>query len=238
LRAADRARRPADRPRRSARRPEDPHVARGVAAGRARGAAARGAGGRQGDRRAGAVRRRRHRRVPPRRPGVRGGGELTVDGVVFDMDGVLIQSEHVWDDIRERLTVDSGGRWRPGAQEAMMGLSSTEWSRYMHDELQVPLPPEEINRQVVERLSGAYRRELPAIDGASEAVRRLAADFTLAVASSSNRPLIDLVLELLGVQDCFAATVSSEEVAHGKPAPDVYLEAARLLHIAPARLVA
>jgi HAD superfamily hydrolase (TIGR01509 family) len=158
--------------------------------------------------------------------------------VVFDMDGVLIHSEHVWDDVRERLTVESGGRWHPDAQVAMMGLSSIEWSRYMHDELHVPLPPEEISRQVVERLSEAYRRDSPAVDGASEAVRRLAADFRLAVASSSNRELIDLVLELLGVGDCFAATVASEEVARGKPAPDVYLEAARLLDLDPARLVA
>ena len=88
---------------------------------------------------------------------------MTVDGVVFDMDGVLIHSEHVWDQVREQLTTETGGRWRPGAQEAMMGLSSGEWARFMHDELRVPLAPEEINAQVVERLSEAYRRELPAI---------------------------------------------------------------------------
>jgi HAD superfamily hydrolase (TIGR01509 family) len=163
---------------------------------------------------------------------------MTVDGVVFDMDGVLIHTEHVWDAVREQLTRETGGRWRAGAQEAMMGLSSGEWSRFMHEELQVPLPPEEINAQVVERLSEAYRREIPAIDGASEAVRRLAQGFRLAVASSSNRPLIDLVIELLGVADCFAATVSSEEVPRGKPFPDVYLEAARQLGIDPSRLVA
>jgi HAD superfamily hydrolase (TIGR01509 family) len=163
---------------------------------------------------------------------------VTVDGIVFDMDGVLIHTEHVWDEVREQLTNEAGGRWRPGAQEAMMGLSSLEWSRFMHDELQVPLPPEEINDQVVERLSAAYRRKLPAFEGASEAVRRLATDFRLAVASSSNRPLIDLVIELLGVADCFATTVSSEEVPRGKPSPDVYLEAARQLGIDPSRLVA
>jgi HAD superfamily hydrolase (TIGR01509 family) len=163
---------------------------------------------------------------------------LSVDGVVFDMDGVLIHTEHVWDQVREQLTKEAGGRWRPGAQEAMMGLSSGEWSRFMHDELHVPLPPEEINARVVERLSEAYRRALPAIDGASEAVRRLAADFRLAVASSSNRPLIDLVIELLQVEDCFETTVSSEEVPRGKPSPDVYLEAARTLALDPSRLVA
>jgi len=132
-----------------------------------------------------------------------------------------------------RLAEERGGRWHPGAQRAMMGMSSTEWSRYMHEVIELPEPPEEINAEVVRRLAAIYREELPLIPGAVAAVRRLAARFPLGLASSSNRELIDLVLDLAGIADCFRATVSSEEVARGKPAPNVYLEAARLLELPP-----
>jgi HAD superfamily hydrolase (TIGR01509 family) len=120
----------------------------------------------------------------------------------------------------------------------MMGMSSTEWSRYMHERIGLPEPPEEINREVVERLAAIYRDHLPAIAGAKEAVERLAARWPLGLASSSNRELIDLALGLLGVKRLFAATVSSEEVARGKPAPDVYLEVARRLAVDPTHAAA
>jgi HAD superfamily hydrolase (TIGR01509 family) len=161
-----------------------------------------------------------------------------IDAVVFDLDGVLVDSEHLWDEVREELTRERGGRWHEQAQRDMMGMSSLEWSRYMHDELGVPDPPEEISREVVRRLEAIYREELPAVPGAREAVERLAERWPLGLASSSNREVIELALELLGVADRFAATVSSEEVARGKPAPDVYLEAARRLGIDPARAAA
>ena len=132
-----------------------------------------------------------------------------------------------------QLAEERGGLWHPGAQRAMMGMSSTEWSRYMHEVIELPEPPEEISSEVVRRLSAIYREELPLIPGAVFAVRRLAERFRLALASSSNRELIDLVLELARIGDCFEATVSSEEVARGKPAPNVYLEAARLLEVVP-----
>jgi HAD superfamily hydrolase (TIGR01509 family) len=120
----------------------------------------------------------------------------------------------------------------------MMGMSSPEWSRYLHDTAGVPDEPQAINDEVVRRMLASYESHLPLLDGAVDAVRRLAAGFTLAVASSSNRPLIDAVLDVAGIADCFAATVSSEEVAHGKPAPDVYLEAARRLGVDPHRCAA
>ena len=161
-----------------------------------------------------------------------------IEAVVFDLDGVLLDSEQVWDDAREQLARERGGRWHPEAQREMMGMSSNEWSRYMHETIGLPEPPEEINREVVERLSATYRDHLPALPGAKEAVERLAARWPLGLASSSNRELIDLALELLGVQHLFAATVSSEEVGRGKPAPDVYLEAARRLGVDPARTAA
>jgi len=161
-----------------------------------------------------------------------------IEAVVFDLDGVLLDSEQLWDEAREQLARERGGRWHDQAQRDMMGMSSLEWSRYMHETIGLPEPPEEISREVVERLTALYRERLPAIPGAKEAVERLAADYKLGLASSSNRELIDLALELLGVAHLFAATVSSEEVACGKPAPDVYLEAARRLGIEPARAAA
>ena len=161
-----------------------------------------------------------------------------IAAVVFDLDGVLIQSEEIWDAVRERYVVDRGGRYDDEVQRAMMGMSAPEWSRYLHEEAGVPEAPADINRDVVELMLEAYRRDLPLMPGAQEAVRRTAAAFPLALASSSNREIFEAVLELAGLADCFQATVSSEEVAHGKPAPDVYLEAARRLGIAPERCAA
>jgi HAD superfamily hydrolase (TIGR01509 family) len=158
--------------------------------------------------------------------------------VVFDLDGVLIDSEHVWDEVREQLAHERDGRWHEGAQADMMGMSSSEWSRYMHDVIGLPEPPEEINREVVERMLARYHDDLPLIDGAVGAVKHLGARFRLAVASSSNRPLIEAVLDSAGIASLFEVTVSSEEVARGKPSPDVYLEAARRLALAPDRCAA
>ena len=146
---------------------------------------------------------------------------------------MLIDSEAVWDAVREQMTRESGGRWHAHAQRDMMGMSSLEWSRYMHEKLGVQLEPDEISALVVERLAERYRRDLPLLPHAAEAVRALARRWPLALASSSNRPIIELVLEETGLAPCFRVTVSSEEVPRGKPAPDVYLEAARGLEVEP-----
>ena len=161
-----------------------------------------------------------------------------IEAVVFDLDGVVVDSEQVWDDVREQLARERGGAWSDRAQADMMGMSSPEWSRYMHDVIGLQESPEEINAEVVRRMIERYSDSLPLIDGAVDAIRRLAPVFTLGVASSSNRPLIELVLERAGVADLFAAVVSSEEVPRGKPAPDVYLEAARRLETPPDRCAA
>jgi HAD superfamily hydrolase (TIGR01509 family) len=161
-----------------------------------------------------------------------------IEAVVFDLDGVLVDSEHVWDEVREELARERGGRWHDRAQADMMGMSSTEWSRYMHDVIGLREPPEEINDEVVRRMLARYATTLPLVEGAVEAVERLAGSFRLAVASSSNRPLIDAVLSASGLDSHFEATVSSEEVARGKPAPDVFLEAARRLDVSSHRCAA
>jgi HAD superfamily hydrolase (TIGR01509 family) len=154
-------------------------------------------------------------------------------GVVFDLDGVLVDSEHLWDRARRELVAERGGTWRDDATHAMMGMSAPEWSRYVHEELGVDLAPTAISTAVVERLDRLYRERLPLLPRARETVIAAAERWPLGLASSANREIIDLVLELSELDACFDATVSSEEVAHGKPAPDVYLEAARRLRVAP-----
>jgi len=161
-----------------------------------------------------------------------------IEAVVFDLDGVLVDSEHVWDEVREKLARERGGRWHDRAQIDMMGMSSVEWSHYMHDVIGLAESPDEINAEVVRRMQARYEQELPLVEGAVAAVRRLAGSFRLALASSSNRPIIDTVLEQAGLADAFEVTVSSEEVARGKPAPDVFLEAARRLGLPPERCAA
>jgi HAD superfamily hydrolase (TIGR01509 family) len=156
-----------------------------------------------------------------------------VEAVVFDLDGVLVDSEQLWDEVREELARERGGRWHDRAQADMMGMSSAEWSRYMHDVIGLAESPGEINAEVVRRLLTRYRESLPLLPGAVEAVERLATRWPLGLASSSNREVIDAVLDDAGLARLFRATVSSEEVAHGKPAPDVYLETARRLGVEP-----
>jgi HAD superfamily hydrolase (TIGR01509 family) len=156
------------------------------------------------------------------------------EAVIFDLDGVLIDSESLWDLARRELVRDVGREWPAEATEAMMGMSSREWSAYLRDAVGVPLSAAEINERVIERLLRHYQTRLPLLPGATDAVKRLAERWPLGLASSSNRPVINAVLDLAALASFFSVTVSSEEVARGKPAPDVYLEAARQLGVAPA----
>jgi HAD superfamily hydrolase (TIGR01509 family) len=160
------------------------------------------------------------------------------DAVIFDLDGVLVDSELLWNQAKEDFVRSAGGRWREDAPLVMIGMSSHEWSAYLHDELGVERSPDEINRGVVQRIEELYRARLPLLPGAVDAVRALGRRWPLGLASSSNREIIDLVLELAGVVAEFAVTVSSEEVGRGKPAPDVYLAAAERLGVGPTRCVA
>ena len=163
---------------------------------------------------------------------------MSVGAVVFDLDGVLLDSEQVWNAAKRDVVDDQGGTWADSAARDMMGMSSPEWSRYMRDALNVPLEPGDIDRAVVASMLARYRAELPVLPGARDAVERLAGRWPLGLASSSNREVIDAALDALGVAARFAVTVSSEEVGRGKPAPDVYLEVARRLGVDPAAAVA
>lgn len=158
--------------------------------------------------------------------------------VIFDLDGVIMDSEQRWNGAKEALVRETGGRWRDEAPSVMMGMSSSEWAAYLRHDLGVPLDVDAISRDVVRRMEDGYREALPLLAGAGDAVRSLAARWPLGLASSSNREIIDLVLDLTGFVDAFRVTVSSEEVERGKPAPDVYLETARRLGVEPADSVA
>ena len=158
--------------------------------------------------------------------------------VVLDLDGVIVDSEGVWEQVREDYTRRHGGRWAEGTQARMMGMSTDEWAAFMHSGLGVPLAPDAIARGVIEALLDRYRADLPLLPGATDALAVLAEHWPLGLASSSPRDVVDAVLDLAGIAGRFRAVVSSDEVAAGKPAPDVYLEAARRLGVEPTDAVA
>jgi HAD superfamily hydrolase (TIGR01509 family) len=156
-----------------------------------------------------------------------------IEAVVFDMDGVLIDSEPVWERVRRQFTADRGGHWPADAQDRMMGMSTAEWSAYISTDFGIGLTPRQVAGQVIAAMAAEYEKHLPLLPGALEAVRSMSARWPLAVASSSPRSLIETVLDTAGLASAFAAVVSSEEVPRGKPAPDVYLAAADRLSVPP-----
>ena len=161
-----------------------------------------------------------------------------IAAVIFDLDGVLLDSEGAWDAARRALVVERGASWSESATRDMMGMSSPEWSRYLAEELGVAMAPEAISEHVLRRVLAMYEDELPLLPGAIEAVERIGGRWPLGLATSSNREAIDLVLERSGLDRLFEVSVSSEEVARGKPAPDVYAEAAGRLGVAATDCVA
>jgi HAD superfamily hydrolase (TIGR01509 family) len=156
-----------------------------------------------------------------------------IEAVVFDMDGVLIDSEPVWERVRRRFVSDRGGHWPTDAQDRMMGMSTAEWSAYISADFGLGLTPRQVAEQVIAAMAAEYERHLPLLPGAIDAVRSLSGQWPLAVASSSPLSLIETVLDTADLASAFAAVVSSEEVPRGKPAPDVYLAAADRLSAPP-----
>jgi HAD superfamily hydrolase (TIGR01509 family) len=161
-----------------------------------------------------------------------------IEAVVFDLDGVLVDSEPVWEEVRRGVVEEFGGRWLPDAQRRMMGMSTPEWARYLSADLGVDLPSDEVARTVVDRVAARYDAHLPLLPGAAEAVRRIAGRWPLALATSSPRSLAAHVLKQAGVADRFGAVVSTEDLRRGKPAPDVYLAAAQGLGVPAERCAA
>jgi HAD superfamily hydrolase (TIGR01509 family) len=156
-----------------------------------------------------------------------------IKAVVFDLDGVLIDSEPVWEQVRRGLVAGRGGHWAVDAQRAIMGMSTQEWARYLSRDLGVGLPPDEVAALVVDQMAARYRERIPFMPGAVDAVRRLAARWPLGLASSSPPVLIETVLEAAGLRSYFQVTMSTEQVPHGKPAPDIYLAVTAGLGVPP-----
>jgi HAD superfamily hydrolase (TIGR01509 family) len=158
---------------------------------------------------------------------------VSVAAVVFDLDGVIIDTEEVWEEVRRGYAAEYGRQFLPDTQTRMMGMSTGEWSTHLSVDVGVPRTPEQVASDVLGRMAERYREALPLIPGSVEAVRRMGERFTLALASSSARILIDQVLVTAGLADEFRVTLSTEEVPRGKPAPDVYLEVVSRLGLAP-----
>jgi HAD superfamily hydrolase (TIGR01509 family) len=157
-----------------------------------------------------------------------------IEAVVFDLDGVLIDSEPVWEQVRRGLVAERGGHWAADAQRRLMGMSTPEWARYLSEDLGVGLPPGEVAALVTDGMAARYREHIPLLPGAADAVRRLAARWPLGLASSAPAVLIETVLQAAGLRPDFQVAMSTEQVPQGKPAPDIYLAVAARLGVPPA----
>ena len=165
-------------------------------------------------------------------------GDREVQAVVFDLDGVLVDSEQQWDEVRRGVAVEAGRPWPDGATRALQGMSTPEWSAYLTEVIGVPGQPQDVAAQVIDRMASRYRSRLLLLPGAVEVVQRLASHWTLGLASSSPRQLIDAVLESAKLASKFRVTVSTEEVRAGKPSPAVYEEVVRRLGVDAQQAVA
>ena len=143
-----------------------------------------------------------------------------IDAVVFDLDGVLIDSEPVWEQVRRGLVAERGGHWAPDAQRRLMGMSTPEWARYLSGDLGVGLPPDGVASLVVDRMAARYRERIPFLPGAAEAVRRLAARWPLGLASSAPAVLIETVLQAAGLRSAAAAGLHVIAIPHPQYPPD------------------
>ena len=161
-----------------------------------------------------------------------------IEAVVFDLDGVIVDSEPVWEQVRRQVVAEHGGRWAPDAQQRIMGMSTGEWARYLSRDLGVGLPPETVAATVIEGMRARYREGVPLMPGAAEAVRALAGHWPIGLASSSPPALIDAVLDGAGLRECFTVALSTEQVQRGKPAPDIYLAVTARLGRRPGRCAA
>jgi HAD superfamily hydrolase (TIGR01509 family) len=162
----------------------------------------------------------------------------TTPNVCFDLDGVLVDTEPIWERVRRRFAEEHGGRWSSDLQERMMGVQTRDWSHALSEATGGRLHPDEIARSVIGNLASEYREGLPVIEGAVSTVRRLAAQTALGLVSGSPLSLIRLVLELTALTDSFQVAMSADDVERGKPAPDPYLGLARRMGVPPESCVA
>jgi HAD superfamily hydrolase (TIGR01509 family) len=164
---------------------------------------------------------------------------VSIDTVIFDLDGVIIASEEVWNSVRHDFAEAKGGHWSLVTdQPFVMGVNSMQWAALMRENNGVDLSDKEIYDGIIAGLRERYSHHLPVIPGAFETVAGLAQHYSLGVASSSPLEIIEYALELAGLRQFFGAVVSSDEVPRGKPEPDVYREACTRLGTSPERAAA
>lgn len=163
---------------------------------------------------------------------------MEAQAIIFDMDGTLMETEEHWDVVRRQLAADEGLPWPEEATKAMMGMSTPEWSEYLVTAVGLPMTAPEAAEKTIDAMADHHREGVELLPGAIESMRRMASRFPIAIASSSPRRLIDAGIEAMGVGDLVAVSVSTEEVAAGKPAPDGFLRAAELLGVDPGACLA
>ena len=158
---------------------------------------------------------------------------MPIQAVIFDMDGVLVDSEEYWWQSRVAFAEQLGKVWSFDDQRTAMGRNTVEWARVMQERLQIDMPLDEIIERVRGGVIARLEQRLPVLPGALEAVQKAASAYPVALASGSPKLVIDTVMQLTGLDKVFEHIVYADDMAHGKPAPDVYFETARRLGIAP-----
>jgi mannitol-1-/sugar-/sorbitol-6-/2-deoxyglucose-6-phosphatase len=162
---------------------------------------------------------------------------MPIEAIIFDMDGVLVDSEPYWQLSREEFARDLGKVWPSTYQHLTMGRSTVEWARIMQERLEIDTPLDEISADIKRRVIAHYEQELPTRPGALEAVQLAAAHFRVGLASGSPTEIIQRVMSLTGLDRVFEVIVYGDDVPNGKPAPDIYLEALKRLGVSPERAV-
>ena len=164
------------------------------------------------------------------------GAGRQLEVVIFDMDGVIVDTEPIWESVRAGFAAGLGLTWEFEDRRLVAGVNSREWAAILRDRLGTEMPEDEIQRAIVDAVVGRLRSDgPPSIDGAVGAVRALAGRYPSALASGAHPEVIAAVLDATGLADVFRAVISADEVERGKPQPDVFLEAARRLGVAPER---
>lgn len=160
-----------------------------------------------------------------------------IKAVIFDMDGLLIDSEPCWDKARFNMAARAGVNWNKEDHKAVMGVSTHEWVSYMIERLSLKLPPKEVEETILDNMKQIYSRNIPFLPGATEAVSLSNSHYPTGLASGSPRSLIDTVINSPPFNNKFEVALSGDMFSKGKPSPDIYLEAARCLGIPPEHCV-
>ncbi len=162
------------------------------------------------------------------------GAGMPIAAVIFDMDGVIMDSEEYWWEERSALAQQYGAEWLPDDQRHTMGTNTHEWSLYMKQRMGLDMSPEEIGDLMVSRVNARVSAHLPVLPGAVEAARIAASAYPVALASGSATPIINEVLRVTGLDQVFQVVVGGDSVTRGKPDPEIYLLAAAQLGVDPA----